>query len=129
MAIKRGFVSGNANVSGVANIGKLDFTAPSAGYVLASAIGFCAVNATNNKVEWAYDISSSVNTFLGDSATYDFPNGRVEDIIPVQAQRVIPVNAGPNSVFLNVFTYTNTPALSFCDAELTVIIFNNALLQ
>jgi hypothetical protein len=113
--------------AGVTNLLQLSFTAPTAGFVFASANGYCNINTGTSSVQWAYVISTTaVNGWAFPDPLWDYPNGATVAQSPLEAQAVIPVSAGANSIFLNVDNFSGTP-LSSCGAVLTVFFTSSQL--
>jgi hypothetical protein len=107
--------------SGVTNLLQLNIVVPTNGVVLATASGYCNINTGTSGVQWAYIIGQSAS----DGWTFPeplvlFPSGSNVEQFPISGERVLPVSAGSNSIFLNVDNIAGTP-LSSCGAQLTAI--------
>jgi hypothetical protein len=107
--------------SGVTNLLQLNIVVPSNGFVLATASGYCNVNTGTSDVQWAYVIGQSATEgWTFPEPLVLFPSGSNVAQFPISGERVLPVTAGSNSIFLNVDSITGTP-LSSCGAQLTAI--------
>jgi len=107
--------------AGVTNMLQLNITVPTSGYLFASASGYCNVSTGTSSVQWAYIIglSASEGWSFPKPLVY-LPSGSNVGQFPITAERVFPVSAGLNSIFLNVDNIQGTP-LSSCGAQLTAI--------
>ena len=111
---------------GVTNVLRLDFTTPAAGFVFASASGDCTVSAGSTfTVTWAYIIGTTAT----EGWTVGFPVTTIQSPAadtPLMVQRVLPVVAGANSIFLNAENINGTP-LRACAAELVAFFTTSQL--
>lgn len=90
------------NFTGFTNILSLSITAPAAGFVYVSAIGFCFVNTfqPQNLLWWQYIIGTSAN----DPGSPEQPQVKnvFAERFPLVIDRVLSVSAGANTFFLTV---------------------------
>ena len=104
--------------TGVTNVLRLDFTTPATGFVYASGSGYC--NATvAGASEWRYVIGTTATEGWSlPLPVWRFSGATTATAFPVSVDRVLPVVAGANSIFLNVDNASGG-ALTSCSGVLT----------
>ena len=112
----------------VLNLVSLTISAPSAGFVFATATGYCNVSVTA-PAEWRFVIGTTATegfTFPASPAVWRFNGADPITAVPITVQRVFPVVAGNNTFFMNVDNSSGS-AVSNCSARLTAF-FTTTLL-
>ena len=107
--------------SGVTSILNLSLNAPSAGYVYASATGYCNMTVNANVLrEWDYVIALSATEGWSMPLPvwrFNAPTSQTGFLLTVD--RVLPVVAGTNTIFLNVYNWNGT-STDNCQGRLSV---------
>jgi hypothetical protein len=106
----------------ITNIVALTFTAPSAGYVLATASGYCNVSVAAG-VEWRVLIGLSATegfSFPAGTTVWRFSGATAITGISLNAERVVAVVAGTNTLYLNVDNASGS-AVGTCQGKLTAL--------
>ena len=99
------------------------FRAPSAGWVFASGSGYCNVPSEQAVTQYAVYVAESAAEAHGASlpgtAFVRFPQGATQVQVPFSVTRVLPVDGGPDEVFLNFQNFSGLSGYS-CQANLVV---------
>jgi len=116
------------NANAVTNLTSVSFTAPSAGYALARAIGYCNVSVTGS-AEWDVVIGLTATegfSYNGPGGVWRFSAANTITGAPLEAERQFTVAAGANTFYLNISNIG--AAVTDCAGRLTVS-FTPTLLQ